>query len=378
MFFVETKRLYNYLISLNRDGHEIPDPKDYKQFKAIKYLDKDRNQIDYTLQYICSSVVSDTITLMHDSIKSIAALKRKGLPTGRLNFKSECNSIRLRQYGVTHSIRGSRIKIQGIKRPIRVRGLRQLEKYRDIDYTTAQLIWDGCDYYISLTCYVDKDEISALERKNNKNKIIGIDLGCRNTMNLSNGEKLDVKVEESERLKGLQARLARQQRCSNNWYKTRSQIRKECRKMKDKKNDLVNKAVHYITSNNEIVVFQDDPINQWHMNPGQSRTVQHSALGTIKSKLKRYEGTVVLDQWFPTTSYCFECGHKTPHDVSKTTYKCSVCGHSDDRDLHAANNMILFYKAIQSAGTVDLTPSKKILHYKDFENGKLTGPSVRE
>ena len=70
---------------------------------------------------------------------------------------SECNSINLKQYGTTHSIRGNRIKIQGIKKPVRVNGLKQLLHYDNIEYANAHLLYDGHDYYISFTCYVDKE-----------------------------------------------------------------------------------------------------------------------------------------------------------------------------------------------------------------------------
>ena len=110
MFSVECKRVYNYILS-SQDLFTVT----YKDLKNISYLDKDKNVIPYTLQYLCSSIVSDTITVMKDSIRGLSARKHNGGKVGALKFKSECNSIRLRQYGVTHTIKGNRFKIQGIK-----------------------------------------------------------------------------------------------------------------------------------------------------------------------------------------------------------------------------------------------------------------------
>ena len=45
MFFIETKRLYNYILSQNQNGIPIPEPKDYKKYNNITYLDKNRNEI---------------------------------------------------------------------------------------------------------------------------------------------------------------------------------------------------------------------------------------------------------------------------------------------------------------------------------------------
>lgn len=346
MFFIETKRLYNYILSQNQNGIPIPESTDYKRYNTITYLDRNRNEIEYNIQYIGSSIISDTIRLIQDSIKSLSSSKKKGNKIGRLTFKTECNSIRLRQYGVTHKIKGSRIKIQGIKKPIRVNGLRQLEKYKDIDYTVANLLYDGYDYYVSLTCYVPK------EIKVHNNKEIGIDFGCETTITTSEGDKIKIRIGESERLKRLQAKLNRQQKRSNNWYKTRSLINKEYNHITNQKRDAANKLIHYLTSY-KTVVIQDDPISEWHQDKHCSRTVQHSSIGYIKSRLKKLDNVFVLDQWVPTTQHCFVCGTDTVHDVTKRTFTCPVCGTTSDRDVHAANNMIMFYKLKTSPSGTD-------------------------
>lgn len=345
MFFVETKRLYNYILSVNN----IPDPKDYKDYYNISYLDKDKNKIDYKIQYIGSSIIQDQIRIMKESIKGLSTLKSKDHKVGCLKFKSECNSIRLFQYGITHKIVGNRIKIQGIKRPIKVSGLNQI-KYNDIDFTTAHLLYDGINYYISLTCFVPKEEKEYKGR-------IGIDMGVSTHITLSDGRKFNVLIEESERLKRLQAVLAKKQTRSNNWYKVRSKIRKEYIKQTNKKNDIANKIYHEL-SRYEIVM-QDEQITSW-----DKKTIQHSILGRLKFKLSKE--AYMLDQWFPTTQYCPVCGSFTKHDVSKRTFECSCCHSISDRDIHAAQNMLVILDKIRSYGTYDLKPCKKI-PFKKFE-----------
>ena len=361
MFFVECKRVYNYILG-SQDLFTVT----YKDLKNISYLDKDKNVIPYTLQYLCSSIVSDTITIMKDSIRGLSARKHNGGKVGVLKFKSECNSIRLRQYGVTHTIKGNRFKIQGIKQPIRVTGIKQLNKYNNIEFTVAHLLYDGYDYFISLTCYIDK------EKQNANNHIIGIDLGCESTITTSDGDKYKVSIEESERLKGLQAKLVNQIKGSNNWYKTRSKIRKEYNRVNNRKNDVSNKIVHTLIQN-EVVIIQDDQLNQWHQNEHLSRTIQHSVLGRIKARLLRYDNVVVLDQWFPTSKHCFECGTDINLKLSDRMFKCPICGAESDRDVHAATNMIEFYKRIKSVGTTDSKPVRKYSYdtYKTLLSRKL-------
>jgi len=356
MFFVEAKRTYNYILNDINNGEDLF-KYDYKKLNHITYYDKDRNLIEYDNKYIKTSVIQEIIAGMKYSIKGLSASKKNGNKVGALRFKSECNSISLKQYGTTHYIRGNKFKIQGIKKPIRVNGLKQLEQYDNIDYTVANLLYDGYDYFISLTCYIDK------EIKIKNDNIIGIDLGCESTVTTSDGEKMKVSIEESKRLKGLQAKLAKQTKRSNNWYKTKSKIRKEYNKMTNKKEDVANKIVNKL-SYNKLIIMQDDQINEWHENERLSKTIQRSVIGRVKSKLQKKDNVIILDQWFPTSKYCFECGCKTDLALSDRTFICSECGCETDRDAHAAKNMIDFYIKIKSAGTVDLKPGRKVVYNK--------------
>lgn len=216
MQFVEAKWIYNYLISQD-DIYSF----DYKNLSKITHKDKNRNDIETTIQYVGSSVKQSIIQDIINQIKGLSVLKKKGHKVGKLKFKSEYNSINLKQYNNTHSIRGNKFKIQGIKRLIRVRGLDQLSKYNSIDYANAKLLYDGIDYYIVLICFINKEE------KHYKNDIVGIDMGVSTSLTLSYGTKYDISIEESEKLKRLQVKLSRQKKGSNNRYKTIKRIRKE-------------------------------------------------------------------------------------------------------------------------------------------------------
>lgn len=353
MQFVEAKWIYNYILS-QPDIYSF----DYKHLTNITHKDKYGNDIHVTISYVGSSVKQSIINQIINEIKGLSVLKRKGHEVGKLKFKSEVNSINLKQYGNTHIIRGNRFKIQGIKKPIRVNGLKQLSKYDNIDYANAHLLYDGYDYFISLTCYIDKQA----DNVKYNNDIIGLDLGVKTSITCSNGDKINVSIEESERLKKLQAILARKQKRSNNWYKVISLIRKEYNHINNQKNDISNKIVHKLLSENEIIVMQDEQIDKWK-NKLTSTKIQHSILGRVKSKLSLSDRVVVLDKYLPTTKFCPSCGYK--HDnitLNDRMFICTNCGYSNDRDIHAANNMIYFYhnKYKDAAGTAGtLKPETK-------------------
>lgn len=90
--------------------------------------------------------------------------------------------------------------------------------------------------------------------------------------------------------------------------------------------------------------MQDENIAGWHRGIF-GKQVQHSCLGSIKSKLMALPNVVVLDKFIPTAKLCPKC-HSLKNDLSLAdrVYECS-CGYQEDRDVHAANDMIEIAKA---------------------------------
>jgi len=69
------------------------------------------------------------------------------------------------------------------------------------------------------------------------------------------GNKYNVQVEETERLKRLQRKLSRQKKGSNNCYRTRLLIQKEQMKLKNKRDAAAIELTTEILTVNEIVVM---------------------------------------------------------------------------------------------------------------------------
>ena len=202
-------------------------------------------------------------------------------------------------------------------------------------------------------------------------------MGVSNTLTLSNGEKYNILIEESERLKKLQAKLARQIKGSNNRYKTIKKLRKEYNHINNKKNDITNKLVHYLLDNYDTIVIQDEQIVEWKEDGLSGSKIQHSILGRIKNKLVSSNQVVVLDKWFPASKFCYNCGHKNDNLTLKDReFVCPNCGNKKDRDIHAANNMIYFYLKYYNAPGTDVSmPVKRVKFSKQILKQEST-PSL--
>ena len=173
-------------------------------------------------------------------------------------------------------------------------------------------------------------------------------MGIKTSITTSEGKKIKILIEETERIKKQQRTLARKKKSSSNRYKALKLLRKAYQKLVNKKRDTANKIIHELLEH-ENVYMQDENLSGWHKGLF-GRTVQHSILGLVKAKLMKNKRVIVLPSSIPTTKYCPQCGKlKKDITLSDRIYECE-CGYKEDRDIHAARNMILLAK-INTCGT---------------------------
>lgn len=333
--FLEGKWLYNTALA-----HDQFDEKFRKSLGHTAEVKLPSGEIEIRdLEVLGGQLQQGVLTRMRDNIKGLAALKEKGHKVGSLGFISEMNSIPLKQFGGTHKIRGSKVKIANIPGWMRVKGLNQ---FSDTDeFSSAVLIRKGKDFYVALTIYRNKDEHSSLATKKFiPDTTIGLDMGVSTHITFSDGSSVTARVEESDRLKRLSRKLARQEKGSKAFAQTKERIGDEHRKVVNKRNDAANKVSSWILSH-ENVFMQDENISSWRRKYSKargSRSVQYGILGRVKARLVDHSRVTVLKRSVATTATCI-CGEKTPHSLDKRTFLCPKCGYSAPRDLHAAKNM---------------------------------------
>ena len=335
MLFVEAKWLYNDALTFMKD-HDISEYD--TKIITVHGLDKDRNPVTHDLQYISSQMRQSVISGIKSSLKSLSSLKKDNHKVGGLRYKSEYASINLQQHKVTYRFYDDKhIGIQGFSKPLKIRGAKQFWNIPTLEFANAKLLNLPDGYYLAITTYQDKGG----EKRKYKPEI-GIDMGIKTTITTSDGRKFKVLIGESERLKKCQRLIARRKKGSSNRYRARKLMRKSYQKLGNKKRDAANKITHEILEH-EIVYMQDENLKGWHKGLFGG-TVQHSVLGLVKRKLMPHERVIVLPQRIPTTKYCPHCGKlKKDIKLSDRVYECE-CGYHEDRDIHAARNMILLSK----------------------------------
>jgi len=334
--FLEAKWLYNYIVA---DVENRLDSNSWKlkevEIKTPEGLEKRE------IKNLSSQMRQGIVERIKRSLHSLKRAKEKGVRVGKLSFKSEIRSIPLKQYGITYKISGdrNRVKIQGIKKKFRVLGLHQIP--RDAELAEAQLVKKPSGYYLHVVCYLTKEEVMGEIKEKRKKEAVGIDLGIKYQLVLSNGEKFSWYVPETKRLKKLQRELARKVKGSRNYLKTKHKLQKEWEYIQNKRRDIQNKVISYLKRFSPIAV-QEDSIKSWQEGLF-GKQVQNTGIGGITARLKHLATlipVIFVDRYEPTTQTCSFCGHRQEIELSERTFKCRNCGREIDRDVNSARNIL--------------------------------------
>ncbi len=346
--FLEAKWLYNYIVAdienrLNEDADKLKEV----EIKVGESFEK-REITNLTLQ-----MKQALVERIKQNLYDLHRQKQKGYKTGKLQFKHHVNSIPLKQFGNTFKFinqQKTRVKIQGIKKPLRVLGGHQI--LEGVEIAKAELIKKPSGIHLFVTCYIDRDKYTKIweHRKNRKgvvkprvwqtfDSVAGVDFKPIGLM-LSSGLKFEWLIKETERLKTLQKELARQQKGSKRWYKTKEKIAREYERITNIKYDIINKVCSFLYRY-RTVCFQEDHIKGWKEGYF-SKSVHYSAVGIIKRRLSDSlrVPAVAIKSNIPTTKTCSRCGSRQEISLSDRIFKCSVCGLEIDRDLNSAINML--------------------------------------
>lgn len=326
--FTEAKWFYNYCLS----QQNVNDSDTTAKVVPVKVGDDFE---DRTFSVLSAQMKQSVKTRLFNSMSSLKALKKNGHRIGRLKFKGRINSVPLKQLGDSdHSgtyyidRNRNRVRIQGLKKWIRVTGLEQLPK--DIEMANATLVRKVNDFFLHITTFTEKQERVVPESS------IGIDFGCTTQLTFSDGIKVEFQVPASKRLRRLDRRIMRKHRPdSKKKRQDREKRQKEYEYLTNKKRDIRHKVVSAITNSFKYVCFQDESIHAWAMG-NYGKKVQHSGIGGIIADLKHKSHTPCeVGKFFPSTQVCPQCGQLKKLTLKERHYECE-CGYSCDRDVKSS------------------------------------------
>jgi putative transposase len=329
LIFLEAKWFYNDMLGRSNRGEKDVWNADYKRTEVV-VRNKEGAFETRRLTNLSAQIRQQIIDRAKSNILALSKLKKKGRRVGALKFKSRVRSIPLRQYGMTHLIKGNRICIQNIKQPLKVRGLEQIPHGAEL--TNATLEQRNGDYFFHITTFQPRvEKLFPL-------KALGIDFGIDKQLTLSNGLDVREGVVPTKRIRRTHRELSRRKPHGRNWFKTNARLSKEYGWITNQRKDIKNKVASRLTSTYETICIQDDYIMGWQVMWG--RRIQSSAIGGIISALKNKAHTpVVVPRFVPTTKTCSRCGAAQEIGLGERVYRCRNCSLRIDRNFNSAINI---------------------------------------
>ena len=229
------------------------------------------------------------------------------------------------------------------------RKIPKLKKYSNITCS-----FDGKYWILSFGVEVEKQDFQLT------NETVGIDLGVKTLMTLSNGTIVN-NINKSKKVRELEKELKRLQRqCSrkyemnkegNKFKKTQNIIKleKEIAIIYRRITNIRTNEIHQATNNlmkslPKIIVLEDLNIKGMMKNRKLAKSVMDCKFYEIRRQIEyksKYYGieVVIADRWFPSSKTCNCCGNiDRDLKISDRIYKCS-CGYIEDRDLNASYNL---------------------------------------
>jgi putative transposase len=244
------------------------------------------------------------------------------------------------------------------KNPIKTR----IHRILPIDYKikTATIIKSRTNkYFVSLVIEYQPQGSLTFVEKNNPNIIdgVGIDVGIKDTLILSNGQKYTYPIKSKlfdKKIKKLNKQLAHKykpgQQRSKNFEKTRIKLAKLYEKISNIKENWIHQMTSKIISENQgnYIFMEDLNVKGMLKNHKLAKAIQFQSWYKFKEVLKykalwNDQKVVSIDRWIPSTKTCHKCGFKNDNiTLDDRVWTCPKCGTEHDRDINAAINIKQF------------------------------------
>lgn len=230
---------------------------------------------------------------------------------------------------------------------VRIQGYRKLKKFyaRILNATISK---EANKYYVSLC-------VEELIYDNNfkLNKAVGIDLGVKDLVTVSDGLKYKSisKINKYEKkLKGLQRWLSRSQKGSKNRYKIISKIQEVNQKIRNARKYHTHLITKNLLENNDIVFVENLKVQSMlqESNHNLARRIANSSFSEIIRQLEykaewKNKKIIHINTYFPSSQLCSCCGNKNEKvkDLNIRKWTCSNCNNENDRDINASENILM-------------------------------------
>ena len=203
-----------------------------------------------------------------------------------------------------------------------------------------------CDdtYYVSILV---EENIEAKPKSKNS---VGIDLGIKSYIVDSNSERIDNPKYLTKSLLRLaieQRKLSHMKKGGKNRNKQRIKVARLHRRIRNQRNDFLQKLSSKYINENQVIVLEDLNIKQMEQDSSLSRYIADASWSTFVSMLE-YKGDwygrdiIKVPTYYPSSQLCSCCGYQNKEikDLSIREWVCPKCGVTHSRDHNASINIL--------------------------------------
>jgi putative transposase len=179
--------------------------------------------------------------------------------------------------------------------------------------------------------------------------VIGIDLGIKDLLITSDGEKFEniqTTKKYADKLAKEQRKLAHKVKGSSNYNKQRIKVARIYEKIHNTRIDNLHKISHKLISENQVIVSEDLNVNDMVKNHSLAKSIYDCSWYELTRQLS-YKANwnnrqyVKVDRYFPSSQLCHVCGYQNSDtkDLTVRDWICPKCDTHHDRDINAAINI---------------------------------------
>ena len=340
-----TRFVFNKFLSERKEKYEKSKIKlsTYEQIKELPDLKKENKW----LKEVDSCALQKSIFNLDDAFKNF--FRGNGYP--RFKSKGERESYTtnntLNEY---KNVKYESIRIDFKNKVITLPRLQKVEfrGYRNIKeivgkIKSATISKDANKYFVSVLV-----EVPFTKPIIKPTSIVGLDLGIKDFIVTSYGEKLknEVKINE-KRLKGLQKGLARCKPGSKNRYKLKLKIQRLYLKIKKARKHMIYKLANRILKESDIVAVETLDVKSMYQVHSIAKHLKNLPIGDFLRVLKYKSDwlgkkVININKYYPSSQVCNRCEYKNERvkDLSVRKWICPRCGFEHDRDVNASVNIM--------------------------------------
>ena len=340
-----TRYIYNNFLAERKNKYEESKTRIsvYEQLKELTDLKKEKEW----LREIDSCALQACVYNLDDAFQKF--FKGNGYPRFRVKGVHESfrtnntlNSYKNKKYESIRIDFKKRIITLPKLKEVKFRGYRKDKKMVG-KIKSATISKDASKYFVSILV-----EVPFVKYSLKPTTIVGLDLGIKDFIVTSNGEKLknEVKINE-KRLKGLQKWLSRCKTGSKNRYKVKLKIQRLYLKIRNARKHMIYKLANKIIKENDIIAIETLDVKSMYQVHKIAKHLKNMPISefirVLKYKSNWFGKKVIeINKYFPSSQSCNRCGFKNEEvkDLSVRKWTCPRCGLIHDRDINASINIM--------------------------------------